>query len=65
MKYKNLNMSENVLLAKFAVDFSNQPITTSDIKALERIFSKLGSNVDGKLIAKFQRRKNMKVSSFK
>ena len=65
MKYKNLNMSENVLLAKFAVDFSDQPITASDINALERIFSKLGNNVDGKLKAKFRRFKNMKVVPFK
>ena len=65
MKYKKLSISENILLAQFAVDFSDQAITASDINSLERIFSKLGDDVDGKLKAKFRRKKNMKSVHFK
>lgn len=65
MKYDELTISENILLAQFAMDFSNKPITASDINAFERIFSKLGDNVDGKIKAKFRKFKNMRAAPFK
>ena len=60
MSNQQLNLSEETLLAMFAVDVGDAKITTSELQQLNIIFKKLGKNADDRLKVKFKKLKSMK-----